>query len=75
MRVNIVQKYESKDYLQILEELVNISKSTPELVSSIGLCNFDSQHVEEACEYLIEKTGSASLVSNQVQVSMKSTDQ
>lgn len=62
-------QYSSKEYLDILVELVRITQTHPELVSAIGLCNFDAQHTEEACKYLIEKTGLVGLVSNQVQVS------
>ncbi|KAJ4152812.1 hypothetical protein LMH87_009332 [Akanthomyces muscarius] len=62
--------YEKKEYLDILVELVSITKSHPELVTDIGLCNFDSQHTAEACEYLLAKTGSVGLVSNQVQFSV-----
>lgn len=65
------EKYEAKEYLDILVHLVAITKSHPELVSSIGLCNFDSKHTIEACEYLLEKTGEVGIVSNQVQVSCK----
>lgn len=63
-------QYEKKEYLDILVELVSITKSHPELVTDIGLCNFDSQHTAEACEYLLAKTGSVGLVSNQVQFSV-----
>lgn len=63
-------QYEKKEYLDILVELVNVTKSHPELVTHIGLCNFDSQHTAEACEYLLAKTGSVGLVSNQVQFSV-----
>ncbi|KAI1387990.1 aldo/keto reductase [Hypoxylon trugodes] len=64
------QNYEDKEYLPILTELLRISKSHPELVSSIGLCNFDAEHVAESCEYLIAKTGAVGIVSNQVQFSL-----
>lgn len=47
---------------------MKITQTHPELVSAIGLCNFDAQHTQEACEYLVEKTGVVGLVSNQVQV-------
>lgn len=47
---------------------MRITQTHPELVSAIGLCNFDTQHTEEACEYLVDKTGVVGLVSNQVQV-------
>ncbi|KAI3401757.1 hypothetical protein diail_9421, partial [Diaporthe ilicicola] len=74
-RVELLQfhwhDYSSKEYLDILVELVSITQSHPELVSAIGLCNFDAQHTEEACEYLLEKTGAVQgLVSNQVQFSL-----
>lgn len=49
-------------------ELVKATQSHPELVSTIGLCNFDAEHTEEACKYLLEKTGQVGIVSNQVQV-------
>ncbi|KAI0018536.1 putative aryl-alcohol dehydrogenase [Xylariomycetidae sp. FL0641] len=62
--------YEVKDYLQILAELVAITKSHAALVASIGLCNFDSEHTQEACEYLRATTGTVGLVSNQVQFSV-----
>ncbi|KAI0894598.1 aldo/keto reductase [Annulohypoxylon nitens] len=64
------QDYESKQYLDILVELIRITKLHPELVTTIGLCNFDSKHTEECCEYLIAKTGEVSIVSNQVQFSL-----
>lgn len=47
---------------------MRITQTHPGLVSAIGLCNFDAQHTEEACKYLVEKTGLVGLVSNQVQV-------
>ncbi|KAJ6781720.1 hypothetical protein PWT90_09401 [Aphanocladium album] len=62
--------YEKKEYLDILVELVKITKSHPELVTHIGLCNFDSKHTAEACEYLIKNTGFVGIVSNQVQFSV-----
>lgn len=65
-------KYSVKDYLDILVELVHITKTHPDLVSAIGLCNFDTEHTEEACKYLLEKTGAVGLVSNQVQVGYNS---
>ncbi|KAI2633248.1 aldo/keto reductase [Hypomontagnella submonticulosa] len=65
-RVELLQfhwyDYDAKEYLDILVELIGITKSHPELVSTIGLCNFDTEHLEESCEYLIAKTGSFSLV-------------
>lgn len=62
-------QYASKEYLDILVELVQATKTHPELVTSIGLCNFDADHTEEACQYILEKTGEVGLVSNQVQAS------
>ncbi|KAI1374470.1 aldo/keto reductase [Hypoxylon crocopeplum] len=73
-RVELLQfhwyDYEAKEYLDVLVELVQITKSHPELVSAIGLCNFDSEHVKESCEYLVSKTGSVGIVSNQIQFSL-----
>ncbi|KAF3764080.1 oxidoreductase [Cryphonectria parasitica EP155] len=73
-RVELLQfhwyDYTHKEYLDILVELVGITKSHPELVSAIGLCNFDSEYTQEACEYLLSKTGSVGIVSNQVQFSL-----
>ncbi|KAI1766987.1 NADP-dependent oxidoreductase domain-containing protein [Hypoxylon sp. FL1150] len=73
-RVDLLQfhwyDYEAKEYLDVLVELVRLTKSHPELVATIGLCNFDSEHVAEACEHLIAKTGSVGIVSNQVQFSL-----
>ncbi|KAF5483672.1 Flagellar radial spoke protein 5 [Colletotrichum fructicola] len=62
--------YSSKEYLSILVELVRLTAVYPNLVSTIGLCNFDAEHTVEACEYLIAKTGSVGVVSNQVQFSV-----
>lgn len=56
--------------MDILVELVKTTKSHPELVSTIGLCNFDAEHTEEACEYIFEQIGEVALVSNQVQFSL-----
>ncbi|GAW21159.1 hypothetical protein ANO14919_106760 [Xylariales sp. No.14919] len=73
-RVELLQfhwyDYEAKEYLDILVKLVALTKTHPELVSVIGLCNFDSAHVEEACEYLLSKTGAVGIVSNQIQFSV-----
>ncbi|KAF7538072.1 hypothetical protein G7054_g3206 [Neopestalotiopsis clavispora] len=73
-RVELLQfhwyDYEAKEYLEILAELVNITKSRPDLVSAIGLCNFDSEHTKEVCEYLQEKLGHVGIVSNQIQFSL-----
>ncbi|VUC33745.1 unnamed protein product [Clonostachys rosea] len=73
-RVELLQfhwyDYSSKEYLNILEEMILVSKEYPELLSSVGLCNFDSEHVEEVCQHLLDKTGSVGIVSNQVQFSL-----
>ncbi|KAH8898439.1 aldo/keto reductase [Thozetella sp. PMI_491] len=73
-RVELLQfhwfDYEHKAYLDILVELVNLTKSHPELISTVGLCNFDSEYTQEACEHLLAKTGSVGIVSNQVQFSL-----
>lgn len=34
----------------------------------MGLCNFDAEHTDEICRYLMDKTGEVGIVSNQVQV-------
>ncbi|KIK63070.1 hypothetical protein GYMLUDRAFT_72306 [Collybiopsis luxurians FD-317 M1] len=62
--------YSRKDYLFILTELVKLSKSHPELVSNVGLCNFDAEHTEEACLHILSEFGQVGLVSNQVQYSL-----
>lgn len=76
-RVELLQfhwhDYGAKDYLEILRLLVKITEVHPELVSAIGLCNFDSEHVEEICTYLLSKDGKVGIVSNQVQVSHTQT--
>ena len=64
------KKYAAKEYLDILSHLVSIAEAHPELVTSVGLCNFDSAHVEEACEHLLGRLGRVGLVSNQVQFSL-----
>ncbi|KAI0549615.1 putative aryl-alcohol dehydrogenase [Xylaria curta] len=73
-RVELLQfhwyDYGAKEYLDVLAKLISITKTHPELVSTIGLCNFDSAHVQEACEYLLLKTGEVGLVSNQIQFSV-----
>ncbi|KIK64370.1 hypothetical protein GYMLUDRAFT_220864 [Collybiopsis luxurians FD-317 M1] len=76
-RVELLQfhwyDYSAKDYLRILLELVKITKSHPHLVTAIGLCNFDSKHTEEACQYLLRETGHVGIVSNQIQYSLIDT--
>ncbi|KAJ7583562.1 aldo/keto reductase [Mycena floridula] len=73
-RVDLLQfhwyDYSVKDYLIVLAELIAITKSHPHLVSSIGLCNFDAETTQEACEYLLATTGTVGIVSNQVQYSL-----
>ncbi|KAI1491167.1 aldo/keto reductase [Biscogniauxia mediterranea] len=73
-RIELLQfhwyNYAAKEYLQILEELVYIAKRYPELLGTVGLCNFDTEHVQEACEYLLARTGTVGIVSNQVQFSL-----
>ncbi|KAH8203914.1 hypothetical protein TruAng_001856 [Truncatella angustata] len=70
-RVELLQfhwyDYEEKEYLEILAELVNITRTHSGLVSTIGLCNFDSKHTKEVCEYLLAKQGAVGIVSNQIQ--------
>ncbi|KAK8922989.1 Flagellar radial spoke protein 5 [Metarhizium anisopliae] len=70
-RVDLLQfhwyDYEAKEYLQILHELIGITKSHPEYLSAVGLCNFDAEHTDEICRYLMDKMGEVGIVSNQVQ--------
>ncbi|KZL66368.1 aldo/keto reductase [Colletotrichum tofieldiae] len=77
-RVELLQfhwhDYSCKDYLNIMVELVRLTAIHPDLVSTIGLCNFDSEHTVEVCEYLLAKTGSIGIVSNQVQVQFSLID-
>ncbi|RMZ09133.1 hypothetical protein D0864_01570 [Hortaea werneckii] len=77
-RVELLQfhwyDYEDKGYLEILTILVSIARRQPQLVSAIGLCNFDAAHTAEACEYILERTGSVGLVSNQVQAGFSLLD-
>ncbi|KAI1419627.1 putative aryl-alcohol dehydrogenase [Xylaria sp. FL1777] len=73
-RVELLQfhwyDYAAKEYLEILVKLVSLTKTHPELISTVGLCNFDSHHVQEACDYLLSKNGAVGLVSNQIQFSV-----
>lgn len=73
-RVELLQfhwyDYTQKEYLDVLAELVLLTKTCPTTVSAIGLCNFDSAHLAEACEHLIARFGEVGLVSNQVQFSL-----
>ncbi|KAF5362604.1 hypothetical protein D9758_009583 [Tetrapyrgos nigripes] len=73
-RVELLQfhwyDYSNKIYLPILAKLVQITKTHPQLVTNVGLCNFDSKHMEEAAEYLLNKIGEVGVVSNQVQFSL-----
>lgn len=61
-------QYSNKGYLDVATELVRLSKARPELVSAVGLCNFDTDHVVEICEHLLKTVGEVGVVSNQVQV-------
>ncbi|KAL7799924.1 aldo/keto reductase [Trichoderma ceciliae] len=76
-RVELLQlhwyDFSDKVYLDVLLHLIYITQSHPQLVSAIGLCNFDAKHADEACEFLKEKTGSVGVVSNQVQFSLLDT--
>lgn len=61
-------KSTNKDYLEIIRILVKLTTTHPELVTAIGLCNFDSATTAEVCEFMLAATGSVGIVSNQVQV-------
>lgn len=62
--------YSSPKYLEVIAHLVDITHTNSELVSAIGLCNFDAEHTEEVCQYLLAKNGKVDIVSNQVQFSV-----
>ncbi|KAL0070570.1 hypothetical protein AAF712_002409 [Marasmius tenuissimus] len=62
--------YEDRNYLIVLAELVKLTKTCPSLVSHIGLCNFDAEHTEAVCQYLLAEIGEVGIVSNQVQFSL-----
>ncbi|KAK1235240.1 hypothetical protein PQX77_001546 [Marasmius sp. AFHP31] len=62
--------YEDRNYLIVLAELVKLTKTCPTLVSHIGLCNFDAEHTEAVCQYLLAEIGEVGIVSNQVQFSL-----
>lgn len=47
-----------------------MTSTHPELVSEVGLVNFDAPTTEKVCEYMLEKTGHVGIVSNQVQFSL-----
>ncbi|WWD16945.1 hypothetical protein CI109_101377 [Kwoniella shandongensis] len=64
------QDYDNKDYLVIIKYLVQLTQTRPDLVSAIGLCNFDAKRTEEVCEYMVHETGEVGIVSNQVQFSL-----
>ncbi|KAG7086359.1 hypothetical protein E1B28_002319 [Marasmius oreades] len=68
--LQVLPLYRDKEYLKVLLELVKLTGSHPNIVSEIGVCNFDSRHLEEACTFLLNKTGKLGIVSNQVQFSM-----
>lgn len=62
-------QYSNSGYLQAIEYLVELTHTRPELVTAIGLCNFDAKRTEEVCQYMVAQTGSTGIVSNQVQAS------
>ncbi|KAK4688782.1 hypothetical protein P7C73_g1318, partial [Tremellales sp. Uapishka_1] len=64
------QDYNNKDYLIIIKMLVNLTHIRPDLVATIGLCNFDAKRTEEVCKYMLQETGEVGVVSNQVQFSL-----
>src|SRR5688572_15718665 len=64
----IVPQYNDEGWLFIIECLVRLTKSRPDLVKAIGLCNFDSERTAQACEHVLKTVGEVGIVSNQVQV-------
>ncbi|KAF9267833.1 aldo-keto reductase [Marasmius fiardii PR-910] len=69
-RIDLLQfhwnNYEDKKYLDVLAELVKLTKTQPHLVSNIGLVNFDAEHTDEVCRHLLAIVGEVGIVSNQV---------
>ncbi|CAD6581502.1 MAG: hypothetical protein CYPHOPRED_001593 [Cyphobasidiales sp. Tagirdzhanova-0007] len=55
----------NEDYLRVIQILVDLTVSHPELVTEIGLVNFDARTTEKVCKYMIEKTGKVGVVTNQ----------
>ena len=49
---------------------MDITQSNPELIRTVGLCNFDAKTTERIAIHLLEKRGQVGIVSNQVQYSL-----
>jgi len=64
------QDWKDDDHLKVIEYLVALTETNPELVSEIGLINFDSATTERICKHMLEKMGRVGVVSNQVQFSL-----
>jgi diketogulonate reductase-like aldo/keto reductase len=61
-------KHSNLDYLKAIQYLVELTESRPDLVTEIGIVNFDAKDTEQVCKYMIENIGKVGIVSNQVQV-------
>lgn len=61
------QDYNDKAYLDALYHLQCLQLEG--YIANIGLCNFDTKHVDEICTQL----GSGAIVSNQVQVKISNS--
>jgi len=64
------QDQTNPDYLKVIQMLVDLTETHPELVTEVGLVNFDAAATETVCKYMLETTGKVGIVSNQVQFSL-----
>ena len=49
---------------------MEITKTNPEILRAVGLCNFDAKTTEKVCRHLLQTKGDVGIVSNQVQYSL-----
>ncbi len=54
----------------MFNHLIEITKTNPELIRAVGLCNFDAAMTERICAHLVKIRGEVGIVSNQVQYSL-----
>ncbi|ORY35585.1 NADP-dependent oxidoreductase domain-containing protein [Naematelia encephala] len=64
------QHLDDERYLDVFAYLVDIAATRPELVTAIGLCNFDADTTAKICEHLLAVRGEVGIVSNQIQYSL-----
>lgn len=48
---------------------MELTETRPDLLTEVGLVNFNAEDTETVCKYMIEQTGKVGIVANQVQVS------